>query len=303
MVAGSQSGSERVLGREDGRVLPVSSHAVRAWFRQLALQWQRVGDWPALAALYLIAVAALLLPWPFGTHPTWAYNWEGYTAWRWETYWAAPAGPVVEIWAPTDGLMTDSGQGPLVGLPVAIGTAVAGVELHAMRLPVSLLAALSVPVLWLLGRRLCGAGPATLATLLLATSPVFLLYGRTATLVGVSLLPLLLSALALVRVLDAGKDDGWRWRREGLMAGSLLLGIYAYAPVRLLWPLAVGLLTLAAVRHQCATPRFDAVGASLCAHRPVGSDDSGAASRAGPQPGGRGDGLFPRSGRAAGGHG
>ena len=221
---------------------------MRVWFLHCARLWQRAGDWPALFGLYLLAGAALLLPWPFGTHPGWAYNWEGYTAWRWETYWEAPAGPAVEIWAPTDGLMTDSGQGPLVGLPVAIGTAVAGIELNAMRLPVSLLAALSVPVLWLLGRRLFGAGPATLATLLLATSPVFLLYGRTATLVGVSLLPLLLSALALVRVLDAGENDGWRWRREGLLAGSLLLGIYAYAPVRLLWPLVVGLLVVAAIR-------------------------------------------------------
>ena len=247
MVAGSQSGSERGFG--DGRVLPFSSRAVRAWFRRPALQWQRAGEWPALIALYLLAAFALLLPWPFGTHPAWAYNWEGYTAWRWETYWAAPTGPAVEIWAPTDGLMTDSGQGPLVGLPVAIGTAVAGPGLNAMRLPVALLTAVSVPVLWLLGRRLFGTGPATLAALLLATSPVFLLYGRTATLVGVSLLPLLLSALALVRVLDVGENDGWRWRREGLLAGSLVLGIYAYAPVRLLWPLAVGLLVLAAIRN------------------------------------------------------
>jgi hypothetical protein len=84
----------------------------------------------------------------------------------------------------------------------------------------------------------------------LATSPVFLLYGRTATLVGASLPPLLLSALALVRVLDAGRDDGWRWQREGLLAGSLVLGIYAYAPVRLLWPLAIGLLALAAIRNR-----------------------------------------------------
>jgi 4-amino-4-deoxy-L-arabinose transferase-like glycosyltransferase len=190
------------------------------------------------------------MPWPFGTHPDWAYNWEGYTALRWTTYWEPPTGPTFEIWAPTDGLMTDSGQGPLVGLPVTIGMALAGGGLEAMRVPAALLAAVSVPVLWLLGRRIFGTGPATVAALLLATSPVFLLYGRTATLVGASLVPLLLSALALVRVLDAGADARWRWRREGLLAGSLLLGIYAYAPVRLLWPLAIGLLTLAAIRNR-----------------------------------------------------
>jgi len=119
-----------------------------------------------------------------------------------------------------------------------------------MRIPVALLAAVSVPVLWLLGRRIFGPGPAMLAALLMTTSPVFLLYGRTATLVGVSLLPLLLSALALAHVLDASSDDRWRWRRQGLLAGSLLLGIYAYAPVRLLWPTAIGLLALAAIRNR-----------------------------------------------------
>ncbi|MCD6032462.1 MAG: Dolichyl-phosphate-mannose-protein mannosyltransferase, partial [Thermomicrobiales bacterium] len=172
------------------------------------------------------------------------------TAWRWATYWEPPAGPTVDIWAPTDGLMTDSGQGPLVGLPVAIGVAVAGMGLEAMRVPVALLAACSVPLLWVLGRRVVGVGAATLAALLLAVSPVFLVYGRTATLVGVSLVPLLLSALALVRVLEAGSGEGWRWRREGLLAGSMLLGIYAYAPVRLFWPLAIGLLGWEAMRHR-----------------------------------------------------
>ncbi|MGH2617530.1 MAG: glycosyltransferase family 39 protein, partial [Thermomicrobiales bacterium] len=130
----------------------------------------------------------------------------------------------------------------------------AGFGLEAMRIPVALLAAASVPVVWLLGRRILGSGPATVATLLLATSPVFLVYGRTATLVGVSTLPLLLSALALARVLAAGATDGWSWRREGVFAGSLLLGIFAYAPVRLVWPLAVGMLCLAALRSRTRRP-------------------------------------------------
>ena len=248
MVAGSQSGNAHV-GGESG-IFSLPSPAARTWLRSLVFHLREAGNWPALTALYLLAAGLLLIPGPFGSHPDWAYNWEGYTAWRWSTYWEPPTGPAFEIWAPTDGLMTDSGQGPLVGLPVAIGIALAGVGLEAMRVPVALLAALSVPLLWLLGRRLFGLGPATLAALLLATSPVFLLYGRTATLVGASLPPLLVSALALVRVLDAGTDAGWRWRREGLLAGSLLLGIYAYAPVRLLWPLALGLLAIAPLRNR-----------------------------------------------------
>jgi 4-amino-4-deoxy-L-arabinose transferase-like glycosyltransferase len=222
--------------------------AARAWLRTRAIAWRRAGLWSPLIALYVFAAVCLLAPWPFGANPDWAYNWEGYTAWRWMTYWAPPDGPVLETWAPSDGLMTDSGQGPLVGLPVSLGVALMGFDVMAMRVPVALLAATAPPLLWLVGRRTAGEGAATLAALLLAISPAFLLYARTATLVGVSLVPLLLTALALARVLDADPAHGWRWRQEGALAGALLLGIYAYAPVRLLWPLAVVLLGAAAWR-------------------------------------------------------
>ena len=205
--------------------------------------------WRGAIALYLVAAAVLLLPWPFGAHPDWAYNWEGYTAWRWATYWEAPNGPSPAILAPTDGLMTDSGQGPLIGLPIAIGVAIGGVTIDSMRIPIALLSAAAVPVFWFLGRRLFGTAAATMAALLLATSPVFLVYGRTATLVGVSVLPLLLSTLALLRVLDADPTAGWRWHREGALIASLVLGIYAYAPVRLVWPLSVAILGIAALTN------------------------------------------------------
>ncbi len=143
MVAGSQLG--QLGGRSAGWAVPLA----RAWRRPAALAW-RLG--PVCIGLYLLGVLFLLAPGLFGAHPPWAYNWEGYTAWRWTTYWEAPPGPLVEIWAPTDGLMTDSGQGPLVGLPVALGAAVAGVSIAAMRVPVTLVAALAQPHLWLLGR-------------------------------------------------------------------------------------------------------------------------------------------------------
>lgn len=201
-------------------------------------------------ALYLLAVIALLSPWPFGALPSWAYNWEGYTAWRWATYWEPPVGPTFEIWAPTDGLMTDSGHGPLVGLPVSLGIAIAGFNVDAMRVPVALLAATSTPLLWQFARPVAGNGPAFLAALLLATSPAFLLYGRTATLVGVSLVPLLLTAAVLGRVVSAAPNAGWRWRREGFLVGTVMLGAFTYAPVRLLWPLTVVVLALLAIRQR-----------------------------------------------------
>ncbi|MCC7022500.1 MAG: glycosyltransferase family 39 protein, partial [Thermomicrobiales bacterium] len=243
MVAGSRTGHARGVG---WRSLPFPDP--RAWTPAIATAGRRAGLLPALLALYLLAAAALLLPWPFGAHPAWAYNWEGYTAWRWMTAWEHSSPHLARIFAPTDGLMTDSGQGPLVGLPVTLGVWLGAFGIGAMRIPVALLAAASIPVFWLLGRRVAGVGPATCAALLLAVSPVFLFYGRTATLVGASLLPLFLTALALARVLDPSIRDGWRWRREGTLAAALLLGIYAYAPVRLLWPLAVGALLLGGLR-------------------------------------------------------
>lgn len=241
MVAGSRV-------ENSSRPLPLTG--TRAWRSAPALSLSRLATWPVLAALYVLAVAALLLPWPFAAHPTWAYNWEDYTAWRWTSFWEPSNGPTLAILALNDGLMTDSGQGPLVGLPVALGVALIGFEIDAFRLPVTLLAACSVPLLWLFGRRAVGSGPATSAALLLAVSPAFLFYGRTATLVGVSLVPLLVTALALARVVDARADARWRWRREGALAASMLLGISAYAPVRLLWPLTMAVLILAALGNR-----------------------------------------------------
>jgi hypothetical protein len=245
VVAGMRTGSARGTA---GTLLPLPDAS--AWSRPLHLATQGSVVWPALVGLYLVASLALLAPWPFGAHPAWAYNWEDYAAWRWASYWEAPAGPNLAILAPTDGLMTDSGRGPLTGLPISIGVALFGFGIEAMRLPVALVAAAAPPLLWLIGRRLVGAGPATFAALLLALSPPFLVYGRTATLVGVSLVPLLVTALALARVLDPSADSRWRWQREGLLVVSLLLGIDAYAPVRLLWPLTVGLLGLHTLWHR-----------------------------------------------------
>ena len=230
-----------------------------------------MGAWPAVVGLYLLAAVALLLPGPFGAHPAWAYNWEGYTAWRWADLLGAAFRPARDILAPTDGLMTDSGQGPLVGLPVALGIALAGFTLDAMRIPVALLAALAVPLLWLLGGGWWGwAGRV-----------------RGAAAGNVPGLPLLWTdghagrGLAAAAAADgagvgararAGARGGWRWRREGLLAGSLLLGIYSYAPVRLLWPLAIVLLGFAAWRTRARRGVLIATALFCVARRAVGRD-------------------------------
>ena len=235
MVAGSPS-----------RVgIPLRGTAPLPTRQELTVAWVRRRTVFTSAVLYALALMLLVLPAPFGQHPAWAYNWEGYTAWRWLTFWSAPEFTLGFL-APTDGLMTDSGQGPLLGLPLTISILLNGFTLEALRLPAMLMSALAPPLLWLCGRRMIGPAPALLAALLLAISPVFLFYGRTATLVGVSLLPLLLTVLALLRVLDAPSDSSWRWMREGVLVAAMLLGILAYAPVRLLWPMTVVILTAAA---------------------------------------------------------
>lgn len=194
----------------------------------------------------LYGLAVLLLLSPIGNHPPFPYNWEAHTAWHVFSTWYDDFRPT-EILTVTDGLMTDSGQGPLVGMPIWAAFRVFGVGLTQMRLPTTLLAAAAVPLLWAVGRRLAGPGAAFLAALLLALSPTWLLYGRTATLVGVSLVPAFLTVRALLGILAPGSHRTvWLVALQAL----LVLGAYAYAPIRFLWPLGVGLLAIAIGRRR-----------------------------------------------------
>lgn len=190
----------------------------------------------------LWAGAAVLLLWGIATDPPFPHNWEEYTANNLFAYWEG--GPKPAAFAPTGGLMTDSGRGPLVGVPVWLAFSLAGVGLGPMRVAVALVAAVAPPMLWLVGRRLLPAPQALLAALLLALSPAWLFYARTATLVGVSLVPLLLAVLALLALLAA--PPGGERRPLLVLAAALAGSGFAYAPVRLVWPFAVAALLVAA---------------------------------------------------------
>lgn len=201
-------------------------------------------QWILAKAIGWYAFGLVILVSSIGSQPSFSYNWEPYTAWHLFEYWVEGVEPS-NVLMVTDGLMTDSGHGPLVGLPVWLGFQLGGVGLAAMRLPVMLVAGLAVPLTWLVGRRLVGAPGAVLATGLLALSPVWLLYGRTATLVGISLVPALLTIYVLLRVLEGGR----RWIVWLVTLQVLLVtGAYAYAPIRFLWPLSVGLIGLQLAR-------------------------------------------------------
>lgn len=201
-----------------------------------ARRWPRSLTWREVitpVALYLFAVALLTIR--LGSHPAWTYNWESYTARDVLAFRDHPTWGIFQLY---DGVMTDSGHSPLIALPVWASFALFGVSLAAMRLPIVLLAALAPPLTWLVGRRLAGAGVAMLGAALLALSPVFLLYGRTATLVGLSLVPALLTIYALLRVLQ--RPRGWPWLIA--LQVFLLSDAFAYSPIRFLWPLSVILL-------------------------------------------------------------
>jgi 4-amino-4-deoxy-L-arabinose transferase-like glycosyltransferase len=190
----------------------------------------------------LYGLAAGLLLAGIGDHPGFSYNWEDFTI---QHTFAFLRHPSWDLFGLTEGLMTDSGKSPLVLPLIWLGFKVGGVGLAAMRAPIALVAALAGPLLWLVGRRLVGPGVAGLAAVLLALSPVFLLYGRTATNVGLSLVPMLASVYTLQRVLAQPRRWGWLLALQGL----LLLSAYAYAPIRFLWPLSLGLLALAWLRQ------------------------------------------------------
>lgn len=190
---------------------------------------RRWSPWLSAALLYLGAVFLLLLD--LGGRPAAAYNWEVYSA---RGIWEFLAAPTLAHFAPTDGLMTDSGHSPLVVLPVVLSWRLAGASLLSLRLPIALLAALAVPLCWLVGRRLVGNWPAAIGALLLAISPAFLVYGRTATNVGLSLVPALLTLWLLARALEQPTAP-----RVAFLQLALIGDGWVYAPIRFLWLIAV----------------------------------------------------------------
>lgn len=192
---------------------------------------------PWLIGLLLYLGAATLLLANLAWHPPVFFNWEEYSAWG---IFAFLDTPQLAHFAPTDGLMTNSGHSPFVVGPVLLGWHFWGVgSLLGFRLPIALLAATAVPLCWRLGRRLIGGRPALLAAVFLLLSPVYLLYARTATLVGLSLVPALATAWLLLRVLDRPTVA-----RVALLQVAFIANGFGYAPIRFLWLIALAALTL-----------------------------------------------------------
>src|SRR5688500_6049925 len=155
--------------------------------------------WSTFTVLYLFATA--ILAWRLGSRPDWAYNWEAYTLRGLIDFTHEPTWDVFRL---NDGLMTDSGRSAMVVGPAWVGFKIFGHTLLGLRLPIVLISAFSVPLTWLLGRRLYSDMVGLAAALLVATSPVFLLYGRTGTIVGMSITAALIGMLVLWSCLRPG---------------------------------------------------------------------------------------------------
>lgn len=198
--------------------------------RTRSVAWPRAVEFAIPVALYMLALVALMAP--VIDHPAQPYNWEPYSAEGALRFWDAPGWPILR---PTGGLMTDSGESPLVVLPAWLGFQLGGVGLASMRDPMALITALAPVMLWLAGRRLTDARAALLAAGLLAMTPAFIVYGRTATNVGISVVPALVTVYILARVVESPGVGRWL----AALQVALLLNTYAYAPIRFLWLIAL----------------------------------------------------------------
>ncbi len=201
-----------------------------------------------LAGVLLYLVAVLTIFWvPIGD-PPWHQSWEDYAGLQFFDAWVESPDPN-QIFRYTDGLAADSARGPLIGPAMWVGYQLGGTGYAQLRAPLALFCALAVPLLWRVGRRVIPDEAAILAAVLFALSPVWVFYARNLTSTAASLLPMLIAVLGVLAVLQA---VDWQSSRRPLLVLVLgLLGtLYAYTPVRLIWPMATALLLAGALIYR-----------------------------------------------------
>ena len=202
--------------------------------------------WLTGIGLYLLAVIALL--WVPIDNPPFHLSWEDYAGWKFFDAWVET--PSLDlIFGYSDGLAADSARGPLIGPFLWIGHLLGGVGYAPLRLAVALECAFAVPLLWRVARKVLPNEAAILTAVLFALSPVWVFYGRNVTSTGASALVLLVTMLGLLGVLEARDWVAWRWPMV-LLAGGIVLSLYAYTPARAMWPMATVLLLAAAAIYR-----------------------------------------------------
>lgn len=105
---------------------------------------------------------------------------------------------------------TTAGEnGPFYNLLLALWIRVAGISEVAVRFPSAVAGTLSVPLLYLLGRRMAGSSVALLAAGLLAISPYHVWYSQEAKMYALIVLLALLSSVTLVEALERNRAVWW----------------------------------------------------------------------------------------------
>ena len=122
-----------------------------------------------------------------------------------------------------DALRQD-GSPPLYYLLLHVWTAVAGESAGAVRVLSGLISALSLPLAWLLGRRLAGPRVGTALALLLAASPFAVRYGSETRMYALVVLLTLLGGLAVCRAVR--RPGAASVAAVALSTGALLLTHY-----------------------------------------------------------------------------
>ena len=203
------------------------------------------------AALYFVALTAIAVQ--IGSRPGFAYNWENYTLYQGFAWWASPT---IDAFDLTDGLMSDSGRLWTVLVPAWVAFRFVDESVGSLRFatgrdrsvqrpadlaPVPATDARTRGDARLVGLRSCfAAAGRALGRVDRRSAPAamasWLLYARTATVVGLSVTIALLTILMIdqVRRLDR---YWWIWL-FGLQA-MLLIGAWSYAPIRFLYPFAL----------------------------------------------------------------
>jgi len=222
-----------------------------------AVNRPRIGWNSPLVPIGLYVFAASLLLVALGRHPAYPQNWEDYTTWQFFGWWDDPSARIFEI---NDGVMLTSGTSPLLAPFVWLSFKLFGVGMFALRLPSALISAAAAPLLFVVGRRVASARVGAVGALLLALLPSFLLYGRTATNAGLSVVPALLTIYVLLR----GLQDPMRWQFFALLQVLLIVDAYAYAPIRLLWPVSLALIAVeVGLRRTARFPLAIALAATI----------------------------------------
>jgi hypothetical protein len=191
--------------------------------------------------IFFIAFASLLLFININKHPQTLYNWETYTlsrTYQVETY--IHASQLSTYSQFTDGLMTDSAYSPFVGLPIRKLIHVFGLHLWSIRLFPVVIGILTAVVSFLFIRMIFSVPIAFLSTFFLVSSQAYLLYSRTATNVGISLFPFILTLTIIYKIWN----NPLIYRYYLYLIGMLFINSYFYTPIRFLVPFSFFIIAI-----------------------------------------------------------